>query len=1310
MAMTFQEIMDFSAVNRENFDCLKQQLQGNHILPVVGAGLSVPIYPCWRPLLKQIAAKSSPNVKKQVYSMLNKAYLETHAEAFEDAAGLLLEDWGKPTFCNHLQNIFSPTALNRPDNQKLLQRMAVFVLPDLFPNNMLLTTNYDHVIEECYRQKGLHLSPQDALHHERITRWLRTSTDHPLLIKLHGDADEMETTAVLDPQSYDAAYDENSDLVQTLRQSFQQKCILFLGCSLQQDRTMRVLENVSAPGINHFTVFSSSPQRQKQQELIRRLGSRRIFPIFYPHGEHDCVRVILEELLRQIAPDRYDQLPFKLLEAQSQATGGTCARFDPHEKTIALCGRHEELEQLISFCTDPRSRRSWWMLTGNGGIGKTRLAVELQDEMRYKGWNVHFLNCDQLTPDGGSPAQDIGCGTLLIVDRILGRELLVGTWIENLFRRNTGSRLRVLVIDRDNVSQDHICNGAESPALLSEQRFSPFPLTLAPLAREELLTLIQSCNAPDGFSAEEFNDIYDQLVSIDPELKRPLYAMFLVEVWKRSPNTRPKTQWELLQFILDIELSRCRSYLKSQFYAPREAENRMAAYLRIKLAACLAGSLSPDRFANSFSEDWNLLTPEGFGTSLLRDLEGQEAPVAPLLPDLLANFFVLQMWRKTPDSFQTLLAHNWELDCLNCARRLSYCALDFPDVMAQVRLLDLPLALESITQKNAYAVLMINWSKGRDIETLKTVSAKLAMLCAESREPALVYPVAISATNLCVKLDSFSEKIQCVRLLESIKNSFACEHYYAICLLSCMGCAADVDSFRQADDLLWTFLSRLKTLNPQTPYELLARYSSARLWHHKEYGWPSLKQLLQRQNEILKLVDSRNPLCIPLTEIYFLILTELLRGSESQYKQYWTELANLYYKNLELYSRWDQIVPSISFCTIYDFQDKSRELIVRNAWENSMNWAEEVLGPASLLQYAEQIHRIFNVAVMIYIQKLPDNKKRKSFLDTLEYKYNKSASEKKEAHAHIYATALSAIYEIQLRPIFNGVVRASKQAQADFALWETKLRQLVSDFPTPSIQQAFASVLADSAFLDMDMSSLQQKWETVYSLYQDSADSDCRSKLRRSCSIVLTNITQNTGKFANCTHSLEAVWHLFGPYYDFQEQLCHSAEQEQQLTEDLLLELAKTLNNISVISGSLKKSQIYSEKILKLLEYNVEYSREVTDKIYLEYAKSLVHGANYISSDMNQEQRRCILTLVRLYMTKAEEKSAFLSGFWQRIEKVLHRFAFTFENMESNSPYKSCILAWNNQTPVMRGAEQMQLAKVILKQLSSSSDGSTGCD
>lgn len=130
----------------------------------------------------------------------------------------------------------------------------------------------------------------------------------------------------------------------------------------------------------------------------------------------------------------------------------------------------------------------------------------------------------------------------LIVDRILGREPLMGAWIENLFRRNTGFCPRVLIVDWDNVNPEHICNGTESPVLLSEQLFPVFLMTLSPLAREKLLSLIQSYSSLKDFSAEALNDIYEQLLSIDPELKRPLDVIYLAEVWKRSPNVRPKTQ------------------------------------------------------------------------------------------------------------------------------------------------------------------------------------------------------------------------------------------------------------------------------------------------------------------------------------------------------------------------------------------------------------------------------------------------------------------------------------------------------------------------------------------------------------------------------------------------------------------------------------------------------------------------------------------------------------------------------------------------------------------------------------------------
>ncbi|MCI9058180.1 MAG: hypothetical protein HFH52_00065 [Lachnospiraceae bacterium] len=61
-------------------------------------------------------------------------------------------------------------------------------------------------------------------------------------------------------------YGQTAPLPQEIKQCFVQKPILFLGCSLEQDLTMDVLDSILVPGINHYAIL-------KQQRL--RNGSIR---------------------------------------------------------------------------------------------------------------------------------------------------------------------------------------------------------------------------------------------------------------------------------------------------------------------------------------------------------------------------------------------------------------------------------------------------------------------------------------------------------------------------------------------------------------------------------------------------------------------------------------------------------------------------------------------------------------------------------------------------------------------------------------------------------------------------------------------------------------------------------------------------------------------------------------------------------------------------------------------------------------------------------------------------------------------------
>src|SRR3712207_4432011 len=70
--------------------------------------------------------------------------------------------------------------------------------------------------------------------------------------------------------------------------------------------------------------------------------------------------------------------------------------------TRPFVGRERELDELQSALRDARGGRgSLYLLTGEPGIGKTRLAAVLSDEARAQGVRVAWGRCWE---NGGAPA------------------------------------------------------------------------------------------------------------------------------------------------------------------------------------------------------------------------------------------------------------------------------------------------------------------------------------------------------------------------------------------------------------------------------------------------------------------------------------------------------------------------------------------------------------------------------------------------------------------------------------------------------------------------------------------------------------------------------------------------------------------------------------------------------------------------------------------------------------------------------------------------------------------------------------------
>ena len=191
MAITFQDIMDYATINKDNYEQLKRQIQHGTVIPFVGAGLSACIYPGWWSALKMLADDIMDlAAKKEILEILSDDYMMKHADALEYAAKRLEVIWTKNVFDQKIYRIFSPEKLEKAEVKEILCKEAVAVLPGVFPQGVILTTNYDHVLEKVYGIYGEGVHSCDVLHQERLNRRLKEMSSGALLIKLHGDVEE----------------------------------------------------------------------------------------------------------------------------------------------------------------------------------------------------------------------------------------------------------------------------------------------------------------------------------------------------------------------------------------------------------------------------------------------------------------------------------------------------------------------------------------------------------------------------------------------------------------------------------------------------------------------------------------------------------------------------------------------------------------------------------------------------------------------------------------------------------------------------------------------------------------------------------------------------------------------------------------------------------------------------------------------------------------------------------------------------------------------------------------------------------------
>ena len=335
-----QRIRDTWPANADHLKDLEERLKGAAhpipLLPFVGAGLSMPMgFPGWGRFLSDLAGECGKTA--EVTALMATG-------AYEEAAELIEQSLSPTIFNTRVAHTFGK---RKSDECEL--KGAVLALPEL-ASGAVVTTNFDRLLERVFTEAN---GPFEHVAWGAQVDAIReaVAANEQFLLKIHGDAEE-RTNRVLTKREYDKHYASTGDLEGLRAQVgrvFQGRTVLFVGCSLDKDRTMDALFDIlqQVAGHEHYAILAKPADEARFFAKQQYLGEHGILPIWYPDGRHELV----EPLLRWIAslhpaPGRGPELVLESPATRRLAVRSELDLLIPYQRITEFVGREAEFASL----------------------------------------------------------------------------------------------------------------------------------------------------------------------------------------------------------------------------------------------------------------------------------------------------------------------------------------------------------------------------------------------------------------------------------------------------------------------------------------------------------------------------------------------------------------------------------------------------------------------------------------------------------------------------------------------------------------------------------------------------------------------------------------------------------------------------------------------------------------------------------------------------------------------------------------------------------------------------------------------------
>jgi hypothetical protein len=313
------------------------------------------------------------------------------------------------------------------------------------------------------------------------------------------------------------------------------------------------------------------------------------------------------------------------------------------QRRTEFVGRETEMAQLQAFLSSD-SDFSWWQIAGEGGQGKSRLALHLVDGLDAD-WDAGFITEDILLKTDWSSAE-FRKPTLCVIDYAAapGKAAAVIKAISTLAARRHSTvaplehKLRILVLERVGYSFEHAANTSDGTAMnwlrdafdggvtetsvrdtAHRTRNSAVskPLQLSDLDDFGMRSIVRSwLHYKSGIESSDHMltewqeaDLLARLrgQSDDPQKQRrnwrPLLAMMFAEVMANSPaSTQALAQRDLFGLVSDAFEAEQKAYWKKSADNPLKPAALPNTALNIACIATMIGQIDATRLIDGLEQ------------------------------------------------------------------------------------------------------------------------------------------------------------------------------------------------------------------------------------------------------------------------------------------------------------------------------------------------------------------------------------------------------------------------------------------------------------------------------------------------------------------------------------------------------------------------------------------------------------------------------------------------------------------------------------------------------------------------------------